>query len=86
MADFDFKAVNGFGADDAQAGGGTFAAERAGNRVMPRRRAYAAEDILKRLEAMKAERAKWEPMWDKAADKSACFFIFGMVILGIMRF
>ena len=68
MADFDFKAVNGFGADDAPGDGDNFAAERAGNRVMPRRRAYAAEDILKRLEAMKAERAKWEPMWDKAAE------------------
>ena len=33
-----------------------------------RKPAVTAEGILKRLEAMKAERAKWEPMWNKAAE------------------
>lgn len=28
----------------------------------------SAEDILKRFAVMKAERAKWEPMWNKAAE------------------
>lgn len=33
-----------------------------------RKPAVTAEGILKRLEAMKTERAKWEPMWNKAAE------------------
>lgn len=33
-----------------------------------RKPAVTAEGILKRLEAMKSERAKWEPMWNKAAE------------------
>lgn len=37
-------------------------------RLVRKKPAFNAENILKRLEAMKAERAKWEPMWDKAAE------------------
>jgi len=32
---------------------------------------WLPEDILKRWAKMKAERAKWEPMWDKAAELCA---------------
>lgn len=34
-------------------------------------RERAAEDVLKKFAAMKAERAKWEPMWNKAAEMCA---------------
>ena len=63
MDDFDFRAVNGFGAD-----GGDANAADLPKFSRQRKPAFSADDILKRLEAMKAERAKWEPMWDKAAE------------------
>ena len=63
MDDFDFRAVNGFGAD-----GGDVNAADLPKFSRQRKPAFSADDILKRLEAMKAERAKWEPMWDKAAE------------------
>lgn len=37
-------------------------------KLVRKKPAFNAETLLKRLDAMRAERAKWEPMWNKAAE------------------